>query len=229
MRGILAKIAGAGLTQGAYELDALRDLLKPTLGLDGMRGVNDSYDTRSARSVLVTSLAVFGQEGVQEDLLTLAFLPPVETGVLAKVGSFLDSRHRRAEGPTLPMKLSLLTVIATRLADKSISPRVGRDVAAGWSPLLNALLTEATPQEQLVLLEAFPAMNQDFAARLALMLHPSRDPELRQRMADLIDRQDIGDRTRKNLQESLKQLADAASLKPHSSWCELDQELSNDT
>ena len=229
VRGVVAEIAGAGLTQGAYELDALRDLLKPTLGSDGVMGVINSFDTRAVRSVLVTSLAVFGQERAREDLLTLAFLPPVETGVVAKMGSFLDSRHRRAEGPTLPMKLSLLTVIATRLADKSISHRVGRDVAAGWSPFLNELLTEATPQEQLALLEAFPAMNQDFAARLALMLHPSRDPELRQRMADLIDRQDIGDRTRKNLQESLKQLANAASLQLHSSWWELDQDLSNNT
>lgn len=220
IRGVLAKMAGTAVTKGVYPLDFLREELMATLGT-GAAELN-GYDALAAREALVTGFATAGSFVDVGEMLQLAFLRPVDAGVVARIGSYLNPRHRLADGPSLDEKLEVLIKLGELLADTSISRRVGRDVSSGWAPLLSEIMSATSPAQQIALVDSFPKMNQDMTANLALMLQPSRDGELRRRMSKLIEGDQIGERTRQKLQESLRQLVGISS---QTSWWDLDKDL----
>ncbi|GAB3286074.1 NACHT domain-containing protein [Kineosporia babensis] len=217
IRENLVLIASAGVRVGQYDWRAVVALAKE--GTAFQRG--PEHD--AAWRVAVRLRSIWDEESAWEDLLETALLEPIETGALASVGSFLNSRHRRGAEPSMNTKLALLEALGRRLTSDTQRTRVGHDLAASWSQELTALVTEASAEQQLRLLRSFPHIHPDFAASIALMLQPSRYPELKPTMQRYLnDRHRVGDRARDNLRETLALLA---TTRPDSTWSNLYEDL----
>jgi hypothetical protein len=185
-RHLLIRLVGDGLERRRYSHVEARPMLTALVGRDS-----------DARRELVELLSKWGVEEDADELLRLAFTPPIDPISLAKVSNFVRS-HRRMSSPLpFPLALRFVADFATRLRRTSVQTR--RNTAARWRRAMIELVARADLPGQLELLEYLPQLEEHFAANLVLRFEPWRYPEVQARLNQMVNWGSLDGQLRRNI------------------------------
>jgi hypothetical protein len=202
-----------GLLAGHYSPQAVVDHLNAWVAKDPA--------DRDLRHNLVRSLAATGNHETLARAVDLAFIRPVDAGVVTDLAGYLNRDTRLAAYLPAQDTVRLLIDVGRRLSDPDVPGRSKSDVPGTWKEMMGRVLNRASNAELVVAVNSVPELDITFATHLLARLPARHSPALEVALKQIRDNEELAAPITRTVTQKLETTRSSATHE----WPELGQEL----
>ncbi|WP_433018934.1 hypothetical protein [Kribbella sp. CA-294648] len=176
---------------------------------------------RDLRHNLVRTLAAAGNSETVARAVDLAFIRPVDAGVVIDLAGYLNRDTRLAAFLPAQDTVQLLIDVGRRLGAPDVPGRSKSDVPGTWKEMMGRVLNRASNAELVVAVNSVPGLDPTFATHLLAKMPARHSPSLEAALKQLRGNENLATPIIRTVTQKLGTTRSSATPE----WPELSQEL----